>query len=429
MSPPPPPPPPSSRSIDLLPLATFTPDLYTRAWQSTPHPFLPLLATTHDKTVTVFSLATFSKHSSLTGGHSRSIRSCAWQPSSSQSSQSLRLVTASFDSTAGIWTYNPSASLEKPITSPSQNNEEEEEEEEEEEWEFSLVLEGHENEVKSLSFSPSGQYLATCSRDKSIWIWEHLSSGGDGDQGEEEEDWETIAVLSEHDGDVKTVSFAPGFKRGKKHDGRRYGSDCLVSGSYDDTVRVWREDQDGEWVCVAVLEAGIGTVWRVEWEGREREGGRYQRFMTAGAEGGVKVWELREEDEDQDEEGGEEGGVSRWGAVPNRMRQSLREDWEVTGELPKVHTREIYSVAWSGESGLVATTGSDGLLVVYEEDEETKEWRVRAKVEGAHGPYEVNHVTWCRRFDKGAEGRQEEMLVTTGDDGVVRAWEVRIGEN
>ncbi|KAK4640274.1 Cytosolic iron-sulfur protein assembly protein [Podospora bellae-mahoneyi] len=402
------PPPP----IQLLPLATFTPDLYTRAWQSTPHPSLPLLATTHDKTVTVFSLATFSKHSSLTGGHSRSIRSCAWQPSSS--SQTLRLVTGSFDSTAGIWTYNPAATLEKPIGQGG-----EEEEREEEEWEFTLVLEGHENEVKSLSFSPSGQYLATCSRDKSIWIWEHLSGGED---GEEDEDWETVAVLSEHDGDVKTVAFAPGFKQGKRHDGRRYGSDCLASGSYDDTVRVWREDQDGEWGCVSVLEGGVGTVWGVEWEKRERENGRYQRLMTAGAEGGVKVWELKEE------EGEEEEGDSRWGGVPNRMRQSLREEWEVKGVLPRVHTREIYSVGWSGESGLVATTGGDGLLVVYEEDKETKEWKVRAKVEGAHGPYEVNHVTWCRRFDKGAEGRQEEMLVTTGDDGVVRAWEVRIGE-
>ncbi|CAP71188.1 uncharacterized protein PODANS_6_5580 [Podospora anserina S mat+] len=378
------PPPP----IQLLPLATFTPDLYTRAWQSTPHPSLPLLATTHDKTVTVFSLATFSKHSSLTGGHSRSIRSCAWQPSSS--SQTLRLVTGSFDSTAGIWTYNPAATLEKPI-----GQGEEEEEEEEEEWEFTLVLEGHENEVKSLSFSPSGQYLATCSRDKSIWIWEHLSGGED---GEEDEDWETVAVLSEHDGDVKTVAFAPGFKQGKRHDGRRYGSDCLASGSYDDTVRVWREDQDGEWGCVSVLEGGLGLF-----------GG------LSGRKGRGKMGE-------------EEEGDSRWGGVPNRMRQSLREEWEVKGVLPRVHTREIYSVGWSGESGLVATTGGDGLLVVYEEDEETKEWKVRAKVEGAHGPYEVNHVTGCRRSDKGAEGRQEEMLVTTGDHGALRAWEVRIGE-
>ncbi|KAK0741685.1 WD40-repeat-containing domain protein [Apiosordaria backusii] len=389
--------------ISLHPLATFTPDLYTRAWQSTPHPYLPLLATTHDKTVTVFSLVDFSKHSSLTGGHSRSIRSCAWQPSpsssSSQSNQSkLRLVTGSFDSTAGIWTYNPSAALEKPITTT--NKDDDGGGEDEEEWEFTLVLEGHENELKSLSFSPSGQYLATCSRDKSIWIWEHLT-GSEDDEEEEEEDWETVAVLNEHDGDVKTVAFAPQFPTEKKHNGRRYGSDVLASGSYDDTVRMWREDQDGEWTCVGVLGGHEGTRKRRRMGGMKR--GRGERGI-----GGI-------------------GG--RWGGIPNTMRRSLREEWECKGELPKVHTREIYSVAWSGRTGLVATGGGDGMVVVYEEDGETGRWEVKARVEMAHGPYEINHVVWCRRFDKGVmEGREEEMLVTTGDDGVVRAWEVRMGE-
>ncbi|KAK2771679.1 WD repeat protein [Colletotrichum kahawae] len=444
---------PPSLAIRVSPLPPFKPDLYERAWCSVPHPTLPLIATAHSKSVTIYSLSSLSSHSSLSGGHTRSVRSVAWKPNLPP--HQLCLVTGSFDSTAGLWRWdgelpfpgNNTAgdSLEIDLNSLQRpNSDENSEDDGDKDWEFTLVLEGHDSEIKGVSFAPSGAYLATCSRDQTVWIWEDVGAS------EGDDEWETVAVLNEHNGDMKGIAWCPDVPG--RNSRRRYSADVLASASYDNTVRIWREDGDGEWVCVAVLEGHDGTVWGVQWEQKPRADNGFPRLMTYSADRTIRLWSLQEEDgedgEDEEDRAGMDSGFRPGlGGIPNTMRRSLREEWVCDAILPKAHTRDIYSVTWSADTGLMASTGSDGVIAVYREydgtrigtgndDEEAPEkarerpdksgrWRVEATVPNAHGPYEINHITWCKRYDAGSERKgAEEMLVTTGDEGMVCPWQI-----
>ncbi|KAL1883057.1 hypothetical protein VTK73DRAFT_132 [Phialemonium thermophilum] len=479
----------SPASIRITPLPKFTPELYERVWVSVPHPTLPLLATAHGKSATIFSLRTLAKHSALTDGHNRSVRTVAWMPGLPP--HRLCLATGSFDATTGLWRWNAEPEFDSgegddamavDVTQSSLSRRKKgrmmggvesdsEAHEEGTDWEFTVVLEGQENEIKGVAFSPSGQYLATCSRDKTIWIWEDVR------EGDGEDDWETVTVLNEHDGDVKAVAWCPDVP-GRDHALRRrraagavYSPDVLASASYDNTVRIWREVDEGEWVCVAVLEGHEGTVWGLQWEPAPPHN-RFPRLLTFSADATIRIWSLRQEDDNEEEDGangsdswGEHGFRGGLGGIPNTMRRGVTEDWDCTAVLPKIHTRDIYSAAWSAASGLVASTGGDGIIAVYRE-EDTDEavsparqegdqtgreaaaaeqaqqqeqpnpqsngthltsgrWRVVGQVSAGHGEYEINHVTWSKRFDLMTERKGvEEMLITSGDDGVVRPWQV-----
>ena len=40
----------------------------------------------------------------------------------------------------------------------------------------------------------------------------------------------------------------------------------------------------------------------------------------------------------------------------------------------------------------------------------------------AHDVFEINHVVWAKRRDAGRRSDDEEIIISTGDDGEVRVW-------
>ncbi|KAL3427723.1 cytosolic iron-sulfur protein assembly protein 1 [Phlyctema vagabunda] len=412
---------PIASKTRLVHLADFKPPSSARAWASIPNPNgLPLIATaTSEKTVRVYSLANFTLHSTLDGGHSRSVRSVAWKPVAKDTGI-LSIATGSFDSTMGIWRRKEGegasgngggGSLEVEVTRNGVVSDGADDSEDGDDWDFSIVLEGHDSEVKHVAYSPSGQWLASCSRDKSIWIWEEIGEDGD-------DEFETVAVLQEHTADVKCVCW--------RAQGDNDNSEVLASSSYDDTIRLWREEGDGEWGCFAVMEGHDGIVWSLDWEPeismREFGSRETPRLISSSADSTIRVWSQAPEAPQPNKPSFYNSGI------PSTMRPAPAEEtWICTSVLPKVHEFPIYSVSWSKKTGRIVSAGCDGKVIIYEEkktsDTET-EWVIVSTLEGAHGPYELNHVTWCMRYDTGKKEEGEEMVITTGDDGVVKAWAI-----
>lgn len=88
---------------------------------------------------------------SIPTGHAKTVRAISWSPSGET------LATASFDSNIGIWEQEATGDDNEFSKG---------------EWECASLLEGHETECKSVAYSSSGTLLASCSRDKTVWIWE-----------------------------------------------------------------------------------------------------------------------------------------------------------------------------------------------------------------------------------------------------------------
>jgi WD40 repeat protein len=256
-------------------------------------------------------------------------------------------------------------------------------------------------------------------------------------------------VLQEHEGDVKCVAWHP-------------EEDLLASASYDDTVRLYKEDAD-DWTQVARIDGHKETVWCVEFEGSamakkdfrvqrdgisdaqarhlallERSG---PRLATCSDDRTVRIWRRKPKEQ--------QGQQSSNAGIPSIIRSfSVEEEWIQDAILPQRHDRAIYSVAWSHRSGLIASAGSDGKIVICKEkwriqqpngvdtdgdvtqstgdrsseDSSLTEWVVVAELYSAHEVFEINHVVWARRWDKARRNDGDEVLISTGDDGETKVW-------
>lgn len=191
----------------LRPIATL-PGHTDRAWHLSWSPSRPLLAScSSDREVRLHSFTpalvdgapvySFQHQSTIPTSHSRTVRSLAFNPTGTT------LATASFDSTVGIWQQVAEAGIDDGAAPAGEG-----------EWEALDPLEGHESECKSVEWSFDGRLLASCSRDKSVWIWEGVWARLEAELYSHRPaigpaEFECLAVLMEHSQDVKAVTWHP----------------------------------------------------------------------------------------------------------------------------------------------------------------------------------------------------------------------------
>ncbi|KAG2053138.1 WD40 repeat-like protein [Suillus hirtellus] len=350
--------------VDLpcrLELISDLPGHDERAWQVAWNPTKPLLAScSADKSVRTYSYRpsdhgskslAFSHVGTIPTGHTKTVRSIAWAPSGKT------LAAGSFDSNVSVW--------EREDVSDSEDSGETAGD-----WECVTLLEGHETECKSVGYSSSGTLLASCSRDKTVWIWEVQPDA----------DFECMGVLMEHSQDVKCVAWHP-------------SEEILASGSYDDTIKLYIDDPSEDWYCFSTLSGHKSTVWSLSWSPE----GSY--LASSSDDLTIRIWKRVEEHK-----------------------------WKFVLEL-RGHERSIYSISWgvgkgaSENLGWLATTGGDGKINVWEitETQHTKDplsAKLLARVSGAHDVNDINSISWCPRLN------HLDLLATAGDDGLVKVWRV-----
>ncbi|CCE78285.1 Piso0_000905 [Millerozyma farinosa CBS 7064] len=373
-----------------------------KAWCLSQHQTLPLLATAStDKTSIIYRLSAASDFpviAKLEDSHKRSVRAVQFKPPLGGESEPVSeildlpaLACGSFDSTISIW------GIEEPDELRELDGEDEQDIQKihkslltspKSEWSLMAIIEGHESEIKSVAWNYQGNLLASCSRDKTIWIWET--------DPETLEEFDCIAVLNDHSQDIKHVTWHP-------------TQNLLASSSYDDTIRLYKQDEDDdEWACVGILNGHDGTVWCSSFEHPSAPGSIEERvrLVSASDDKTVRIWSSTSKEE----------STANSEKLPSSLKSEPKEMvWEEETVLPLAHDYPVYSVSWSKTSGRIASVGSDGNIVVYKEDG-SKNWIIEDKISYAHGVFEVNCVIWCLLEDG------EEALATAGDDGSVNLW-------
>jgi WD40 repeat protein len=255
------------------------------------------------------------------------------------------------------------------------------------------TLTGHTDWVNSVAFSPNGQLLASGSDDKTIKLWD-VASGRE------------VRTLTGHTDWVNSVAFSP-------------NGQLLASGSDDKTIKLWDVASGRE---VRTLSGHTYWVLSVAFspDGRLLASGSCGKFDSHGTciQGEVKLWDVTSGRETRTLSGHTDW-VNSVAFSPNGQFLASGSDdktiklWDVaTGSLVRTlagHSSIVTSVAFSPNGQFLASGSWDTTI---------KLWKV---TNGMEVRTLTGHTGWVLSVSFSPDGR---LLASGSGDKTIKLWDI-----
>ncbi|NEO68201.1 hypothetical protein [Moorena sp. SIO3H5] len=207
-------------------------------------------------------------------------------------------------------------------------------------------LEGHTDTLKSVSFSPDGELIATASSDKTVKIW-----------SKEGKELYTLAGKDGHQDEIRSVTFSP--------DGK-----LIATASKDKTVKVWQ--RNGKFI--QTLTGHTNLVWSVRFSPDRKS------LAASSEDGRVIIWSLEGKKaqifkaHDQPVLSisfSPDSKVLATGSFDNTVKLWRRDRNGLYNRKPltiQAHEDAVFSVSFSPKGKLIATGSKDKTVKLWKMD-------------------------------------------------------------